>query len=241
MKSFLSNNEIAEIADSLVKKLGKPSTMDSVDIDRLAIEVFGMSIVYETIAEDDRDKIACTANGIDTIKVVRNRQIVPVVFPKDTIILDKVLQQLKEKYRRRYVLGHEIGHIILGRVDPRHRELCFNRLYDTKREYSIDDLRERMNQAEIQANTVSCALLMPRFLLNKKLREYNGGRKLVVYGDYVVAAETRTIIEQMAFSMEVSYNMLFNELRKNKLFIIKPIDLYLNAIVSSESGGWNDK
>lgn len=241
MKSFLSNNEIAEIADSLVKKLGKPSTMDSVDIDRLAIEVFGMSIVYETIAEDDRDKIACTANGIDTIKVIRNRQIVPVVFPKDTIILDKVLQHLKEKYRRRYVLGHEIGHVILGRVDPRHRELCFNRLYDTEREYSIDDLRERMNQAEIQANTVSCALLMPRFLLNKKLREYNGGRKLVVYGDYVVAAETRAIIEQMAISMEVSYNMLFNELKKNKLFIIKPIDLYLNAIVSSESGGWNDK
>ena len=241
MKSFLSNNEIAEIADSLVKKLGKPSTMDSVDIDRLAIEVFGMSIVYETIAEDDRDKIACTANGIDTIKVVRNRQVVPVVFPKDTIILDKVLQQPKEKYRRRYVLGHELGHVILGRVDPRHRELCFNRPYDTEREYTIDDLRERMNQAEIQANTVSCALLMPRFLLNKKLREYNGGRKLVVYGDYVVAAETRAIIEQMAFSMEVSYNMLFNELRKNKLFIIKPIDLYLNAIVSSESGGWNDK
>lgn len=241
MKSFLSNNEIAEITDSLVKKLGKPSTMDSVDIDRLAIEVFGMSIVYETIAEDDRDKIACTANGIDTIKVVRNRQVVPVVFPKDTIILDKVLQQPKEKYRRRYVLGHELGHVILGRVDPRHRELCFNRLYDTEREYTIDDLRERMNQAEIQANTVSCALLMPRFLLNKKLREYNGGRKLVVYGDYVVAAETRAIIEQMAFSMEVSYNMLFNELRKNKLFIIKPIDLYLNAIVSSESGGWNDK
>ena len=241
MKSFLSNNEIAEIADSLVKKLGKPSTMDSVDIDRLAIEVFGMSIVYETIAEDDRDKIACTANGIDTIKVVRNRQVVPVVFPKDTIILDKVLQQPKEKYRRRYVLGHELGHVILGRVDPRHRELCFNRLYDIEREYTIDDLRERMNQAEIQANTVSCALFMPRFLLNKKLREYNGGRKLVVYGDYVVAAETRAIIEQMAFSMEVSYNMLFNELRKNKLFIIKPIDLYLNAIVSSESGGWNDK
>ena len=96
MKSFLSNNEIAEITDSLVRKLGKPSTMDSVDIDKLAVEVFGMSIVYENIAEDDRDKIACTANGIDAIKVVRNRQIVPVVFPKDTIILDKVLQQPKE-------------------------------------------------------------------------------------------------------------------------------------------------
>ncbi len=241
MKSFLSNNEITEIADSLVRKLSKPSEIDFVDIDKLVVEVFGMNITYESIAEDDRDKIACTTNGKDAIKVVRNRRIVSVVFPKDTIILDKILQQPKEKYRRRYVLGHELGHVILGRVDPRHLQLCFNRLYDTEREYSIDELRERMNQAEIQANTVSCALLMPKFLINKKLREYNAGRKLVVYGDYVVAAETRAIIEQMAKSMEVSYKMLFNELRKNKMFIIKPIDLYLNAIVSSESGGWNDK
>lgn len=241
MKSFLSNNEIAEIAENLVRKLGKPSMMDSVDIDKLATEIFGMSIIYESIAEEDRDKVACTANGIDAIKVARNRKAVPIVFPKNTIILDKLLCHPNERYRRRYVLGHELGHTILGRVDPRHRDLCFNRIYDNEREYTLEELRERMNQAETQANIVSCALLMPRFLLNKKLREYNGGRKLVVYGDYVVAAETRTLIEQMAESLEVSYNMLFNELRKNKMFIIKPIDLYLNAIVSSESGGWNDK
>ncbi len=241
MKSLFQNNEILEIAENLVRKLGNVTTMEKVDIDRIATELFGMNVIYEKIAEDDRDKIACTSNGIDPLVVFRDGRRQQIVFPCKTIILDEYLQRPGQDNYRRYVLGHELGHVILGRIDPRHNAMCFNRVLDGEREYSLDELRERMNIGESQANFVSCALLLPEFILLNALNKYNEGKKIIVYGDTVVTPTTRICLERMADMLGVTYKMLFIELRKHKLIEERELSEYISVQVLNEGGDVSDR
>ena len=64
------------------------------------------------------DKIGFLSNGSYPLYVNRQNQRVGVVFPKDTIILDSFLQRPAENCRRRFVLAHEIGHVLINRADP---------------------------------------------------------------------------------------------------------------------------
>ena len=113
MKVFISNKEIAEIAYGLIQvTCGSPAS-GSIDIDGIA-RFLGLQVHYERIAEDDRDKIGFVSNGSYPLCVMRQNQKVGIVFPKETIILDTFLQRPTENCRWRFVLAHEISHVLIN-------------------------------------------------------------------------------------------------------------------------------
>ena len=59
------------------------------DIEGFITENLRLQIVYDHFAERDRSKIGFLANGTDPPLVCRNGRQVPVVFPKDTIVIDR--------------------------------------------------------------------------------------------------------------------------------------------------------
>ena len=161
MKVFISNKEIEEIASGLIQVACGQQKSGQIDIDSVA-RFLGLPVLYEQIMEDDMDKIGYLSNGSYPLYVKRDNQRVGMVYPKDTIILDSFLQQPSENCRRRFVLAHEIGHVLINRADPLHNPACFDRDYDQERDYNFQELREHLTLGECQANTMAALLLMPK-------------------------------------------------------------------------------
>ena len=90
-----------------------------VDIEGLVTDYLGLTVVYENIAEDDPNKIAFLSNGKRPLWVSRNGERIQVVFPKGTVVMDKVLLHENESSRRRFTLGHEARTALL-----RNKILC---------------------------------------------------------------------------------------------------------------------
>lgn len=132
MKVFISNKEIEEIAYGLIQAACGSLVSGPIDIDSIA-RFLNLQIQYEQIAENEVDKIGFVSNGTYPLCVHRQSQKVGIVFPKDTIILDAFLQRPSENCRRRFVLAHEISHILINRADPLHNPACFDREYDSER------------------------------------------------------------------------------------------------------------
>lgn len=168
MKVFISNKEIEEIAYGLIQVTCGSLASGPIDIDGIA-RFLGLQVHYERIAEDDRDKIGFVSNGSYPLCVIRQNQKVGIVFPKETIILDTFLQRPTENCRRRFVLAHEISHVLINRADPLHNPTCFDREYDQKRCYSLQEFQERLNLGECQANSMAAMLLMPKHLVENAL------------------------------------------------------------------------
>ena len=57
MQVYISNKEIAEIAEGLVRQFSGGSPPEMVDIDSIAAHL-KLTVVYDSIAEEERDKIA---------------------------------------------------------------------------------------------------------------------------------------------------------------------------------------
>ena len=68
---------------------------------------------YASFAEDDAGRIGFLADGATPLLVHQDGKIIPFVFPKDTIVLDKFLLAEKEQGRRRFTMAHEASHHIL--------------------------------------------------------------------------------------------------------------------------------
>jgi integrase len=108
-----------------------------VDIDGIARHI-GLSVRYESIAENDKDKIAFLSDGLRPLAVYRGNEPELIIFPKDTVILDKFLLRSGEETRRRFSLAHEVGHKIIFLTDPTQQAACFETLMDNERSYTID-------------------------------------------------------------------------------------------------------
>ena len=73
------------------------------------------------------------------LRVIRNREPQTIVFPADTVVIDRFLLQVRNSARRRFTLAHEAAHIILNRsyngVPSR-----YNRVFDPEQSYTVDEL-----------------------------------------------------------------------------------------------------
>lgn len=87
-----------------------------------------------------------------------------VVFPPNTVVLERSLLRPEEEKRRRFILGHEAGHIISNRINPDtpKNHACFHRVFDSEREYDAAELTERYHVSEWQANTFSAGQVLPK-------------------------------------------------------------------------------
>ena len=129
---------------SQAEELCEAMLTQSVDIDVFARDYLKDTILYETFAEDDPSKIGFTGNERMPLRIRRGGQIVSVVFPFKAIVLDRYLLLPEEHTRRRFTLGHEVGHIISMRINP-DSAACFHRTHDREREYTLKEMQEMYN------------------------------------------------------------------------------------------------
>lgn len=231
----IDDNRINELTEAIVLGYLKmnnqnPRKILCVDLDGIAKEYFGFDVLYESIAEDDPDIVAFSANGIKPLRIKRNGSIEDVVFSEKTIVLDTYFKQPQNSIQRRLTLSHELGHKIYEKIAPGHDVGNYKKIFDAERDYTIEELKEQLKVTESQATQVGCALQMPYFLLHNTLRRVMRKDRFTVYGDHQILPDDSPKFKRMADDMGVSCNMLFIQLRKHRLIDYNPIEKYMKLV-----------
>ena len=182
-----------------------------IDIEGLA-NYLGMTVVFETFAEEDRDKVGFLADGRTPLKIRRKGNIVSFCFPLGTIVLDSFLRQDKESGRRRFTIAHEIAHSVIEKHNPVPQ---FHRIYDSEHGYTFQELKAQLTMTENQADRLAAVILMPQFTVDQALRDFNKGRR------------ERRIISRMAAQVGVSFSAMQIRLRELDLLEYHPLDEYV--------------
>ena len=177
-----------------------------------------LRIEYASFAEDDTGRIGFLADGATPLLVHQDGKIIPFVFPKDTIVLDKFLLAEKEQGRRRFTMAHEASHHILSKMYAMPSEGRFHAEYDSERSYSKEELAQMFASVEWQADTMGASLLMPRRIIENALAKYNQSNPIRVYGDNTITSKDKAVIRRMAAYIGVSYTALVIRLRDMGLF-----------------------
>jgi len=231
----LDNSRLNELAEYIVLDYLKtqnipPESVVCIDIEGLAKDYFGYNIVIESFAENDLSKLAFSANGVRPLTVRRSGKKEKVVFPADTIVLDRYYQRAENYTARRFSIGHELGHKILSRVAPGHNSGNYQTIFDSERTYTIDELREQMSLSEAQANLMSAALNLPMFLQRNTLQRIVKADRFPVYGDYQMLPQDSLLLKQMADDMGVSSKTLLIRFRTCNLIEYRSIEEYARRI-----------
>lgn len=230
MRSYISYDELEELGETIVRAyVSKTRRYNSlcVDIEGLVTDYLGLTVVYETITEDDPNKIAFLSNGKRPLWVNRDGKKMQVIFPKNTAVLDKVLLNENESSRRRFTLGHEGAHSIIAKQNPMQDVACFHNEFDPERRYTIEEQRELLSFSEAQADRLSSVFLMPRFILQKVMKKYDCEKGLPIYGWNVFAPEDKIKLRKMADCMGVSYQAFIIRLKTLNWLIPNDLTEYL--------------
>ena len=143
MTNYISRAEADELCDELIRQfMGDTDHELCVDIDCFVTHYLRCPVVYENFAEDDPDKIGFASDGVQPLRVRTNGRTLEQVYPQRTIVLDRVLLNPGEEYRRRFTIAHEAGHIIASRMDP-NVHAGFHRVHDECRLYTAEELRQK--------------------------------------------------------------------------------------------------
>lgn len=105
MSIYMSRAELEEISEGLITAYANKFSnrvIQSIDIEHFITEFLMLRIEYASFAEDDAGRIGFLADGATPLLVHQDGKIIPFVFPKDTIVLDKFLLAEKEQGRRRF-------------------------------------------------------------------------------------------------------------------------------------------
>lgn len=240
MQEKIEEQRINELTESIVlkylaKKKQSPDSVICIDIEGMASEYFKQKLIYENFAEEDPGKDAFSANGIKPLKVRRNGKIEEIVFPKDTIVLDRYYLNQFNIIPRRFNIAHELGHRIYEKIAPGHDAGNYHTIFDSERKYTLEELKEQMSVPEGQATRVGCGLLMPPFLVHNTLYRVTGASLFPVYGDHQMLPDDSIMFKRMADDLGVTFNMLMIRLRRLKLLDYRSMEEYL-SIVGLE--GW---
>ena len=157
MSNYMSRAEIEEISEGLIKLYAQKyrnKAVQYIDIEHFITEFLSLHIEYASFAEDDCGRIGFMADGETPLLIHKDGQIIPFVFSKDTIVLDKILLSEKEHGRRRFTMAHEASHHILCKMYSVPSTGRFHTEYDSERNYSKDELVQMFASAEWQADTM---------------------------------------------------------------------------------------
>lgn len=227
MSNYISYSELEELGEGLIRHYLEQTHICKadrcIDIEGLA-NYLGLKVVFEIFAEEDPDKIGFLSDGKTMLKVMRDGRVIPVCFPLGTIVLDTFLLQDRESGRRRFTIAHEIAHHVLDRHNPMPQ---FHRIYDSEKEYTIQELKAHLTMTESQADRLAAAILMPRFTVLQALQDFNKGQKVKVYGQAVYANEDRKVIRKMASQAGVSFAAMQIRLQELDLLEFHPLDEYV--------------
>ena len=164
MDYYQTHDEIDEIGEGLIRKYQYQSFIQGTptDIEDFITSNLGYRIVYDRIAEGDAGKMAFLADGKTALLLRRKGQRVSIVPPKGLIIVDEYLRQEQNLRKRRFVLAHEAGHILMDRLGNNPVTSAFSREFDTEKQYTVKELSDMFSIAESMATAMGVALLMPR-------------------------------------------------------------------------------
>ena len=228
MKKYITFDEIECLCEGIVISFMKKmdyKDIRSVDIRTLVTKYLGLPLEHEHFAEDDKRKIGFFSDGVKPLRVQRNGHVEEVVFPAGTVVVEKMLTAPAESGRYRFTLAHEAGHKIITDHLPVQLQAAFHSDFDTTLPYTPELLREAFEINETFANRAAACLLMPRFLVEKAFKKYNGGKPIAAYGDAaVITKEDKITIRKIADEMGVSYLSLYYRLKELKLFEYHPIE-----------------
>ena len=233
MTNYYSDRSLMEIGEGMVRDFykGCGRIPRKVDIGRFINDYLKMDIAIVDFAEDDPDEIGFLSDGVTPLKVYMDDAIVSYVSPKDTIVLNSCLDHPWEKNRKRFTAAHEAGHAVINRMcEGQQKAASFNRVTDTERIYNTKQLHDRMSVNEWQANTLAASFLMPRFILDRNIKDIFKSRKIKVYGDNTFALEERKKIKKLADTMEVSQESLILRLKKCRYLDYHSIEEFLDMI-----------
>ena len=233
MKRLADNEELEMLAGLMVREYlqrTKRWKVQCFDLEAFITDYLGVTITYETFAEDDPGKIGFMANGTDYLMVSRNGHKESVLFPADTIVIEKFLLNDDQSARRRFTLAHEAAHVILGRHIPGQTAAAFHSEFDSDQEYGQNELKRIFSLEESQADRLGAALLMPQYHVDKALKKYNEGQPVTGYEGYIFSQETKIRIQKMADCLGASYKAFLNRLRDLGLVEIRPIGEYMAAL-----------
>ena len=230
--------EIDELSEGIIREFFKSynTPPERVDIEALVTNYLNMPIIYETYAEKDSDCLGFTSNGKRSLTVLRDNQKVEITYPSRTVVIDTFLKRKSEEGRCRFTIAHEAAHYIFDRDHGGKVEAHFFSAFDAERNYTLDELRQRMNSCEWQTNAMAAALLMPRFLVVQSLKKHSGRESLPIYGDSVLSQRSKLVMSKMAKTLGVSYSSLVIRMRGLKLFEHRDISEYVTRILNLRGG-----
>ena len=239
MSNYMSRAEIEEISEGLITVYAQKHSnkvIQSIDIEHFITEFLSLQIEYASFAEEDGGKMGFLADGETPLLIHQNGKIIPFVFPKDTIVLDKFLLSEKEQGRRRFTMAHEASHHILGKMYAMPSAGRFHTEYDSERSYSKEELAQMFASAEWQADTMGASLLMPKRIIDNALAKYNRSQPIKIYGDNTLTQREKSVIRKMASYIGVSYTALFIRLRDMNLFEYHDISEYISKELNLGGG-----
>ena len=228
MKNYISYAEADELCDCMIRQFtgNNQPMLHHVDIDSFVRDYLKCKVLYETFAEDDPNKIGFTGDGVSPLKIRKKGQIISVVYPKNTIVIERFLLRTEENARRRFTIAHEAGHILAEHISP-GRTANFCREYSSEHICTVQDVKELYSIREWQANTLAAALLMPRFMIHDMLNKMYKGKKIPVYGGSVFRPKEKVLLEKMTDMLCVSYTALVIRLKNLGLLKYQNISDYI--------------
>ncbi len=234
---YYSFEEIDELGETLVMKYIKDKNLKNVwcvDVEGIATEMLGCTIVYAQIAEEDPNKTGFLSDGNTPLRIYKDNRVQSVVFPENTIVIDMPMRLKRNYAQERFTIMHEGGHKIMESHSPGLARARFESKFDREYEYNKEELVRVFNSCEVYANRFAAAVLMPRFLLDKALKQYNNGEYINIYGSYLIKESDKKVIQKIADRLGVSFSALLTRFKSLKMFNAKNSDEFLGQLILIE-------
>ena len=219
----MSNVEIEELCEAMdldyIRKFNAPT--DYIDIRGLMTNYLGLEIEFESIVEDDETITAFIANGTRELKIMKDGKVTTVLYPQNTVVIDKCYLAPEQRERCRFNMAHEAGHYLMNKLCNTN-VASFNR--DMTTFIPTSQLHDAFNVSEARANKIAAAILLPHFVVSNALVKFNNGEPIKLYGENVFSPESRVVVKQMADLLGVSIQTLFIRLRQFGMIDYRPID-----------------
>jgi hypothetical protein len=230
MKRLATNEELETLGNLMVREYLRKSrkwNAKCFDIEAFITDYLMAGIEFESFAEEDTGKTGFCANGHDALTVLRDGKKKAVIFPKDTIVIEKLFLQDGMSAKRRFTEAHEAAHVILARHIPGQTAAAFRSEFDSGQEYDPEEMKRIFSLEEGQADRLGATLLMPQYHVEKALKRYNDGKKLIRYEGGIFDQESKFKVQNMADCLGASYSALVTRLDGLGLLEERPIREYI--------------
>ena len=230
MKRLATKNELEMLANLMVRDyLTKSHKWNAkcFDIEAFITDYLKVPIDYETFAEEDTGKTGFRADGHKALAILRNGKKERLVFPKDTIVIEKYFLRDDMSAKRRFTQAHEAAHVILARHIPGQTAAAFRSEFDRCTDYGPEEMKKIFSLEESQANQLGAALLMPQYHVKRALKKFNDGKKFIRYEGGIFDQESKFRMQNMADCLGASYSALTMRLADLMLFEDRPANEYI--------------